>query len=141
MVQLRPGYSLEHARQNHSFGKEWRGNQRRDHRAGTRNPQLAIRRSFLHRHTSRWSFAIRPSSIQSLSAAKQQAIQALRMEPATKLIYRFDQQLWDDDLLFFCHGGLVARWWIPGYGRGGSTVGNRLWPLCLSLPNGRRLMR
>ena len=57
-----------------------------------------------------------------LSAAKQQAIQALRMEPATKLIYRFDQQLWDDDLLFFCHGGLVARWWIPGYGRGGSTV-------------------
>lgn len=57
-----------------------------------------------------------------LSSTKQQAIQSLRMEPATKLIYRFDQQLWDDDLLFFCHTGLVARWWIPGYGRDKSTV-------------------
>lgn len=57
-----------------------------------------------------------------LSSAKQQAIRALRMEPGTKLLYRFDHQLWDDDLLFFCHMGLVARWWIPGYGRGGSTV-------------------
>lgn len=57
-----------------------------------------------------------------LSATKQQAIQALRMEPATKLIYRFDRQLWDDELLFFCHTGLVARWWIAGYGRAESTV-------------------
>lgn len=57
-----------------------------------------------------------------LSEAKQAAIQALRMEPATKLIYRFDRQLWDDDLLFFCHTGLVARWWIAGYGRAESTV-------------------
>jgi monoamine oxidase len=56
-----------------------------------------------------------------LSAAKQAAIQSLRMEPATKLLYRFDRQLWDDDLLYFCHTGLVARWWIPGFGHGTDT--------------------
>jgi monoamine oxidase len=52
-----------------------------------------------------------------LSAAKQVAIQSLRMEPATKLLYRFDRQLWNDDLLYFCHAGLAARWWIPGFGQ------------------------
>ncbi|MEZ4733418.1 MAG: NAD(P)/FAD-dependent oxidoreductase [Caldilineaceae bacterium] len=34
-----------------------------------------------------------------LSAAKQQAIGAFRMEPATKLLYRFDVPLWDESLV------------------------------------------
>jgi monoamine oxidase len=57
-----------------------------------------------------------------LSAAKQQAIHALRMEPATKLIYRFREPLWDDALVFMAHAGVAARWWTPGYGRPNAAV-------------------
>lgn len=46
-----------------------------------------------------------------LSAPKQWAIQAMRVEAATKLIYRFDEPLWDTDLTFMAHTGLAARWW------------------------------
>jgi monoamine oxidase len=46
-----------------------------------------------------------------LSSAKQWAIQAMRVEAATKLLYRFDEPLWDADLTFMAHTGLAARWW------------------------------
>lgn len=52
-----------------------------------------------------------------LSAAKQEAIHALRMEPATKLLYRFHKPLWDEQLVYMAHTGVAARWWTPGYGR------------------------
>jgi monoamine oxidase len=57
-----------------------------------------------------------------LSAAKGAAIAAFRMEAATKLLYRFDEPLWDDALVFAAHNGIAARWWTPGYGRPGAAV-------------------
>ncbi len=57
-----------------------------------------------------------------LSSEKQQAIGAFRTEAATKLIYRFREPFWDDELTFMCHTGLAARWWTPGYGRDGAAV-------------------
>ncbi len=57
-----------------------------------------------------------------LSETKQQALAAFRTEPATKLIYRFNQPFWDDNLTFMAHTGLAARWWTPGYGRAGAAV-------------------
>ncbi len=55
-----------------------------------------------------------------LSAAKEEAIAALETLPATKLLYRFNRALWPAELAYLAHGGLAARWWTPGYGRGGS---------------------
>ncbi|MBL8131311.1 MAG: FAD-dependent oxidoreductase [Anaerolineae bacterium] len=52
-----------------------------------------------------------------LSAVKRDAIAAFRVEPATKVIYRFSERLWDADLTYMAHDGLFARWWTPGYGR------------------------
>lgn len=58
-----------------------------------------------------------------LSAAKQDAIASFRVEPATKLIYHFDRQLWADDLAYFAYdGGIAARWWTPRYRRADNTV-------------------
>jgi monoamine oxidase len=57
-----------------------------------------------------------------LGAAKQAAIAAFRMEAATKLLYHFDEPLWDDALVFAAHNGIAARWWTPGYGRPGAAV-------------------
>jgi monoamine oxidase len=57
-----------------------------------------------------------------LSPAKRQAIAALRTEPATKLIYRFDAPLWDAELTYMGHGGVASRWWTPGYGRPGAAL-------------------
>ncbi len=49
-----------------------------------------------------------------LSAAKQAAIQAFRIEPATKLIYRFAAPApWPDPQMMIVQTGLTARWWIP----------------------------
>lgn len=56
-----------------------------------------------------------------LPPAKAQAISAFRMEPGTKLMYRFQEQLWDDMFVYACHTGLAARWWTPGYGRHGAN--------------------
>lgn len=53
----------------------------------------------------------------SLPADKQWAINAFRMEAATKLIYRFRERFWDENLTFMAHAGLTARWWTPSYGR------------------------
>jgi monoamine oxidase len=53
-----------------------------------------------------------------LSEDKRRAIAAFRIEPATKLLYRFREPLWGADLVYMAHTGLVARWWTPGYGRG-----------------------
>jgi monoamine oxidase len=53
-----------------------------------------------------------------LSEDKRRAIAAFRIEPATKLLYRFREPLWDADLTYMAHTGLVARWGTPGYGRG-----------------------
>ncbi len=57
-----------------------------------------------------------------LNAEKQEAIRALRTEPATKLIYRFREPLWNESLTFMAHQGLTARWWTPGYGRKDAAV-------------------
>ncbi len=57
-----------------------------------------------------------------LSSEKQQAITAFHTEPATKLIYRFHEPVWDADLTFMAHTGLASRWWTPGYGRDGASV-------------------
>jgi monoamine oxidase len=57
-----------------------------------------------------------------LSDRKQWAIDALRMEAATKLIYRFREPLWRSDLTYMAHPGLAARWWTPGYGRAKAAV-------------------
>jgi len=48
-----------------------------------------------------------------LSPQKRYAIEALRTEAGTKLVFVFDQALWSDDTLFLCHEGLTPRWWIP----------------------------
>jgi monoamine oxidase len=52
-----------------------------------------------------------------LSQDKRRAIEALRTEPATKLMYRFRERLWSSDLTYMAHTGLAARWWTPGYPR------------------------
>jgi monoamine oxidase len=48
---------------------------------------------------------------------KRRAIRAFHVEPATKLVYRFREQVWDDELTFMAHTGLASRWWTPGYHR------------------------
>ncbi|MBI5931275.1 MAG: FAD-dependent oxidoreductase [Chloroflexi bacterium] len=58
----------------------------------------------------------------SLPSDKQWAINAFRMEAATKLIYRFCERLWDENLTFMAHTGLTARWWTPSYSRGEDAV-------------------
>jgi monoamine oxidase len=57
-----------------------------------------------------------------LRQRKQQAIAALRVEAATKLIYQFDQPYWDEGLTYMAHTGVLARWWTPGHGRGDRPV-------------------
>jgi monoamine oxidase len=57
-----------------------------------------------------------------LRREKLSAIAALQTEPATKLIYRFREPLWDESLTFMAHTGVAARWWTPGYGRKNSGV-------------------
>jgi monoamine oxidase len=51
-----------------------------------------------------------------LPAAKQQAIGALNMAPAMKLILRFDEPFWDDEMTFLTAGDPVPVWWTvrPG---------------------------
>jgi len=57
-----------------------------------------------------------------LSLDKQRAINSFDTQPATKLIYRFREPLWDDSLTYMAHSGVAARWWTPGYGRKGAAV-------------------
>lgn len=57
-----------------------------------------------------------------LSPVKQQAIAAFRMTSATKLLYRFQEPLWDDNLVYCAHEGIAARWWTPGHGRPGAAL-------------------
>lgn len=57
-----------------------------------------------------------------LSTRKRAAIAAMRVEPATKLIYRFDAPYWDRELTFMAHNGLAARWWTPGYPQADAAV-------------------
>ncbi|MCB9453668.1 MAG: FAD-dependent oxidoreductase [Anaerolineaceae bacterium] len=53
-----------------------------------------------------------------LPEEKRRAIAAFRVEAATKLVYRFQEQVWGDDLTYMAHTGTVARWWTPDYKRG-----------------------
>jgi monoamine oxidase len=53
----------------------------------------------------------------SLSYQKQRAVNTLRMEAGTKLLYAFTEPFWDDDLTYLLHDDVAARWWTPGYGR------------------------
>jgi monoamine oxidase len=55
--------------------------------------------------------------VPALPADKQWAINSFGFEPATKLIYRFREQFWSDDLTYMAHEGITARWWTPGYHR------------------------
>ncbi|MEZ4861977.1 MAG: NAD(P)/FAD-dependent oxidoreductase [Caldilineaceae bacterium] len=57
-----------------------------------------------------------------LSAAKQAAIAAFRMEAGTKLFYRFRAPLWDETVAYVCHTGVMARWWTAGYPRPDAAV-------------------
>jgi len=57
-----------------------------------------------------------------LSPSKQAAVTAFRTEPATKLLYRFSEPLWDESLVYMAHTGLAARWWTPGYSRPGAAA-------------------
>lgn len=70
--------------------------------------------SLLQRGTMRFTPA--------LGRERMDAIAAFRTEPATKLIYRFDRQLWEDDLTFMAHPGTASRWWTPGYTRDSSAT-------------------
>jgi monoamine oxidase len=58
----------------------------------------------------------------SLPDDKQHAIHDFRMEAATKLVYRFREQFWSDELTFMAHERLTARWWTPDYGRGKTPI-------------------
>jgi monoamine oxidase len=60
--------------------------------------------------------------IPQLPDDKRQAINDFCIEPATKLIYRFREQFWSDDLTFMAHERLTARWWTPGYRRDSTPV-------------------
>lgn len=46
-----------------------------------------------------------------LSAAKQAAIGAMIMRPATKLLYRFESPVWDPRMTYLLQRGRAARWW------------------------------
>jgi monoamine oxidase len=52
-----------------------------------------------------------------LDEDKQRAILAFSTEPTTKLIYRFQEPLWEDSMTAMAHSGLIARWTTPGFGR------------------------
>jgi monoamine oxidase len=49
-----------------------------------------------------------------LSPQKQEAIHAMKMEAATKLIYRFDKPYWDEKMIYLLHQGKAPRWWTNG---------------------------
>ncbi len=49
-----------------------------------------------------------------LPTAKQRAIWAFRVEPATKLIYRFKTTVWQADMRYIAHADPTGRWWLPG---------------------------
>jgi monoamine oxidase len=57
-----------------------------------------------------------------LSEGKRWAIHALQMRAATKLIYRFQERLWPEDLTYLAHPGAVPRWWTPGYQRENGAI-------------------
>jgi len=53
---------------------------------------------------------------------KQYAMRAFRTEPATKLLYVFNERRWDAELTFMAHEGVTARWWTSRYRRSGPPV-------------------
>jgi monoamine oxidase len=53
----------------------------------------------------------------ALSYKKQRAIHTLRMEAGTKLLYKFTEPFWDEDLTYMLHDDTAARWWTPGHGQ------------------------
>ncbi|MBZ0315884.1 MAG: FAD-dependent oxidoreductase [Anaerolineae bacterium] len=75
---------------------------------------ITIPVSLLQNDTIRFTPALPPDKIWAISA--------FRMEAATKLIYRFRERLWDDNLTFMAHAGLTARWWTPSYGRNEDAI-------------------
>ncbi len=58
----------------------------------------------------------------ALSDAKLAALAALRMEPATKLIYKFKELFWNPAVTYMAHRGHTPRWWTPAYGRQGADA-------------------
>jgi monoamine oxidase len=52
--------------------------------------------------------------IPALSPEKQAVIQAMKMQAATKLIYRFDKPYWDESMIYLLHRGKAPRWWTNG---------------------------
>mgnify|MGYP001159283232 CR=1 FL=1 len=57
-----------------------------------------------------------------LSDRKHDAIHAFRMEAATKLIYKFSERVWEDDLVFMAADMPMPRWWTPDYQRIGADA-------------------
>jgi monoamine oxidase len=49
-----------------------------------------------------------------LSPEKQAAIQSMKMEAGTKLIYSFDKPYWDEKMIYLLHRGKAPRWWTNG---------------------------
>lgn len=57
-----------------------------------------------------------------LSDAKQIAIQSLKMEAATKVIFKLREACWPEDFTFMAYPDTMARWWTPSYGRDGDPT-------------------
>jgi monoamine oxidase len=57
-----------------------------------------------------------------LPTAKQRAIWAFRVEPATKMIYEFRFPIWQPELRYAAHADPVGRWWLPGEERDASSI-------------------
>jgi monoamine oxidase len=45
------------------------------------------------------------------------SINSFEMEPATKLLFKFDKRLWNESLTYSCHLGKTPRWWTSSFGR------------------------
>jgi len=57
-----------------------------------------------------------------LPEAKQRALAAMRMEPATKYIYVFSDRMWEENMTYLCCPGLFPRWWVSSFGRKGTRT-------------------
>jgi len=53
-----------------------------------------------------------------LPAAKWRALSFLEMGAVAKVVVRFTERFWDEDLTMLGCDGPVRLWWPPGYGRG-----------------------
>jgi monoamine oxidase len=57
-----------------------------------------------------------------LPASKWRALNGLEMGPVLKILYRFDEPFWPDDLTMLGCDGPVRLYWTPLYGRAGAPA-------------------